>query len=244
MLRTILHAPSVKGSLILNEDACRLGVEAHALARTSATEEHRKRLEQIERTHLQKAQQAEAERQQEHERLRTLARNLTAAATELKRCREQVEAESVRLALAVTARLIVRESADSEAFARAAVREIMQNVTSSDLIRIRVNPDDRAIMGQALGGELADQGIEIASDPSLERGGCLADTKLGTIDASVETRWARMVLALTKVSDDGPESVATSPARDSGGMVAGAEHLAEDIETAEPDSVTVAGQAQ
>ena len=237
MLRTVLSAPPIKGQFLLDDGACRFGVEAHPLTGARATIEHRKRLEQIEQTQLQRAQQAEAERQQEHERLRTLARSLTAAATELKRCREQVEAESVRLALAVAARLIVRESADSEAFARAAVREIMQNVISSDLIRIRVNPDDRAILGQALGGELADQGIEIASDPSLERGGCLADTRLGTIDASVETRWARMVLALTKEPDDGSESVATS-------MVAGAEHLAEDIETAGPNSVTVAGQAQ
>ncbi len=234
MLRMVLSAPPIKGSFLLDEGACRFGVEAHPLTGARATKEHRKRLEQIEQTQLQRAQQAEAERQHEREQLPNLARSLTAAATELKRCREQVETEAVRLALAVAARLMIRESDDSDALTRAAVREIMQNVTSSDLIRIRVNPDDRAIMGQALGGEIADQGIEIASDPSLERGGCIAATRLGTIDATIDTRWARMVQALTQEAHDRPETVATS-------MVADAEHLAEDIETTERDSCV--GQA-
>jgi len=235
MLRTILTAPQIEGSFLLDEGACRFGVEAHPLTGARATEEQRKRLEQIEQTQLKRAQQAEAERRHEHEQLRNLARSLTAAATELKRCREQVETEAVRLALHLAARLMIRESNDAEAFTRAAVREIMQNVTSSDLIRIKVNPDDRALLDQLLEGEHAD--IEIASDPSLERGGCIADTRLGTIDATIDTRWARMVTVLTQESDDRTETIATSTVSDT-------EHLAEGIETTQPDSVTVAGQVE
>ena len=40
----------------------------------------------------------------------------------------------------------------------------------------------------------------LVADPNIERGGCLVESDLGTVDARVATRWARAMAALGPLS--------------------------------------------
>ena len=58
-------------------------------------------------------------------------------------------------------------------------------------ITLRVNPDDVALVTQGAADVLAARGARIVSDTSVQRGGCLVESDIGVIDASIETRWRR-----------------------------------------------------
>lgn len=64
-----------------------------------------------------------------------------------------------------------------------------------------LHPDDAALVIEKMGAELDKTGWQIAHDPHLERGGCRVETASNQIDATLPTRWQRLVAALGKESD-------------------------------------------
>lgn len=64
------------------------------------------------------------------------------------------------------------------------------------LLRLRLNPDDLALVQAHICDDPLARQWRLQADPSLERGGCVAETTLGSIDATLQTRWQRVVGAL------------------------------------------------
>lgn len=61
-----------------------------------------------------------------------------------------------------------------------------------------LHPDDAALVRERMGEQLTHSGWKIFEDDRIERGGARIETANSQIDASLETRWKRIVAALGK----------------------------------------------
>ena len=66
---------------------------------------------------------------------------------------------------------------------------------------LALNPEDAAVVREAIAEELDEAGRRVIDDPTIERGGCKVDTASNQIDASVQLRWQRLSHALGKDVD-------------------------------------------
>jgi flagellar assembly protein FliH len=66
---------------------------------------------------------------------------------------------------------------------------------------LALNPEDAAVVREAIGEELDKDGWRVVEDPTIERGGCKVDTATNQIDATVQGRWTRLTHALGKDLD-------------------------------------------
>ena len=64
-----------------------------------------------------------------------------------------------------------------------------------------LNPDDAVLVKDKIGDELTKMGWLLSDDAQLEPGGCRVETANNQIDASLPTRWQRLLAALGKQSD-------------------------------------------
>lgn len=67
--------------------------------------------------------------------------------------------------------------------------------------RLYLSPADRPLVERHLGEELARSGWHLADDPGVEPGGCRVETASNQIDATLPTRWKRLVEALGRDTD-------------------------------------------
>jgi len=112
---------------------------------------------------------------------------------------EQLDAlqQQMARALAVSATHLARQMVRTEIEQRPeVVTTVAQEAVDTLLlsarhITLRVNPDDVALVSQGAADVLAARGARIVSDGSVQRGGCLVESDIGVIDASIETRWRR-----------------------------------------------------
>ncbi|WP_068636384.1 flagellar assembly protein FliH [Thauera butanivorans] len=72
--------------------------------------------------------------------------------------------------------------------------------------QIRLHPDDLALVRDNLGEQLAQAGHRLQEDFDLQRGECRIDTQGAQLDATLETRWRRVLESL------GREHMRFSPA--------------------------------
>jgi flagellar assembly protein FliH len=63
-------------------------------------------------------------------------------------------------------------------------------------ITLRVHPDDHALVAQGCAEVLAARGARLLADASMARGGCLVESDIGVIDASLDARWRRAAASL------------------------------------------------
>lgn len=64
-----------------------------------------------------------------------------------------------------------------------------------------LHPADLALVQTRIGGELEKTGWQLSEDASLDAGGCRIETSSNQIDATLPTRWQRLVTALGKHDD-------------------------------------------
>lgn len=127
-------------------------------------------------------------------RLQALAGNFSDA---LALADDEVAHALVTLALDV-ARELVRGTlrADPSAVA-AAARELLEAEPAlAGSPCLLLHPDDAELVASHLHGELQAAGWTVRTDPGVERGGCIATATSGEIDATLPTRWRRVVGAL------------------------------------------------
>lgn len=67
-------------------------------------------------------------------------------------------------------------------------------------ITVRVHPDDHALVAQGAQELIASRGARLLPDVQVTRGGCLVESDIGVIDATVETRWQRAAGAMGRES--------------------------------------------
>jgi flagellar assembly protein FliH len=102
-------------------------------------------------------------------------------------------------------------------------------LTSARHVVLRVHPDDHALIADGCAELLAARGARLQRDAQIERGGCLVESDIATVDARVGTRWHRAMVALGQSGEtagwepptDAPPAVAlrrdpASPAQEVG----------------------------
>jgi len=75
-------------------------------------------------------------------------------------------------------------------------------------VLVRVHPDDLPLVAEGAGEALQARGARLQADPHVQRGGCSVESDAGTIDATIETRWARAAQAMGHVLDWKPAELA------------------------------------
>jgi flagellar assembly protein FliH len=69
-------------------------------------------------------------------------------------------------------------------------------LTSARHVVLRVHPDDHALIADGCAELLAARGARLLRDAQVERGGCLLESDIATVDARVGSRWHRAMVAL------------------------------------------------
>lgn len=77
------------------------------------------------------------------------------------------------------------------------IREILQvDGSQQGILKLRVNPADLELIDEYLQKDGTVAHWRLQADMSIDRGGCIAETALGNIDATLQTRWQRVISAL------------------------------------------------
>jgi len=127
-------------------------------------------------------------------RLQGLAANFRQALASVD---DEVSDAMVALSLDVARQLVRATVALDPAALLPAVRELLNSEPAlSGSPGLLLNPDDVALVESHLQGELEAAGWTVRADPSVARGGCIASAACGERDATLATRWTRVVKAL------------------------------------------------
>jgi len=126
----------------------------------------------------------------EIEHLRRIAAAMAAALSEL-----QDETARSLLDLAVdTARHVLRQELRCQPESMlGAVREAIDLAGAGTAPVLQLNPADIGFVQRHLGDELNPGGWRLAEDARIEPGGCRVSTTNGSIDATLKTRWTRVM---------------------------------------------------
>lgn len=180
--------------------------EAEAIRETARNEARTAGLtEGLERAEAEIERRAdERARTRAAEEIATLGPALAAAAAQLvgerDRWIEQWETQAAEVAVAVAERILRTELDAKPERVRDIVGGILRLVSGVDRIAVRLHPDDVNVLGdnaERVVAQLASCGeAEIVADEALSRGGCIVDTRHGSIDARIETQLDRIAAEL------------------------------------------------
>jgi flagellar biosynthesis/type III secretory pathway protein FliH len=129
----------------------------------------------------------------QQEKFDQAAAALEAAETEMVRARQQdlarMETETVRLALAV-AEKIIGDQAEQGKVIEHVVKAAMDKVSDPRHLSLRLNPKDIDAIHEVKEDlhlfDDAGTAFRLEADPSIQRGGCIIETKLGDVDARID----------------------------------------------------------
>lgn len=143
--------------------------------------------------------QKEFEKRLESERERAQAL-LTGMREQIERLSERLEREAFRFALAVAGKIVAREvTLDNQIVVRQ-IQEALRRVLGVDMVTIRVNPQDEAVLRDnkpaLLSGSDSIREVVIEPDDKIDRGGCVIETSAGNVDARRVTQLKQIESAL------------------------------------------------
>jgi flagellar assembly protein FliH len=105
-------------------------------------------------------------------------------------------------ALAISATHLARQMVRTELQTRPEVVVAVANEALESLllsarhITVRVHPSDLALVSQGAAEVLAARGGRVIADAGVLPGGCLVESDIGVIDASIQTRWRRVAATM------------------------------------------------
>lgn len=105
---------------------------------------------------------------------------------------QKVGEELVALAMEIARQVLRREITARPEIILDVVREALLQLPHQHAA-IYLHPDDAALVRASLGEAFSHAGHRIHEDPALKRGDCLVETGGSLVDASVATRWRRVV---------------------------------------------------
>lgn len=117
-----------------------------------------------------------------------LARSISDLAGYRDRFRRESEQDLVMVSIAIARRILRRELVIDPEAILGLVKVAMDKVSLRETHRIRVHPEDVAVVRTHLQRIQAPQAIEVEGDAGLERGGVIFETARGSLDASMETQ--------------------------------------------------------
>lgn len=111
---------------------------------------------------------------------------------------QQDMARAMAISATHLARQIVRSELQThpELVAQVANEALESLLLSARHVTLRVHPDDLPLVNQGCAEMLSARGARVVGDASLMRGGCMLESDIGVIDASMETRWRRAVAVI------------------------------------------------
>lgn len=131
-------------------------------------------------------------------RIQALASSLEA---ELKALDQKIAQDLLALALEVAKQILRQALQIRPELVLPVVREAIQCLPQfGHHAHLVLHPDDAALVRSHLGGALEHAGWKIFEDPSLERGGCRVESPSTQVDATLETRWQRVLASLAESS--------------------------------------------
>ncbi|MDR2838766.1 MAG: flagellar assembly protein FliH [Azonexus sp.] len=133
-----------------------------------------------------------------HQAAAEAARQFVALAGNLRRALEQfdqtVAEQLLALAIEIAAQVIRGQIAARDDVLLPIVREAIAALPlHNEHVILRLHPKDAADLRRLMGDELADNGVQIAEDSAISVGSCLLQSGASEIDASIETRWKRVL---------------------------------------------------
>jgi flagellar assembly protein FliH len=132
----------------------------------------------------------EALAEAEEERVRFRAE----AAASLKRLADlqdsltrQHESDLLEIALEAASRIVRARIEASDPVVVRAVREAAEALPAAAGAKVRVHPSDLDVLARELTAEVDRGRIQFAPDETLTPGGCVVESSVGTVDATIET---------------------------------------------------------
>jgi flagellar assembly protein FliH len=173
--------PSLDAVEALLSEARRQG---HESGRKQGREEGR--LEAEEQAHAELAAHAQTAEQQRQTDLAHLVEDFDAAR---ERYFHAIEPETVRLALAVAARIIRREAQMDPLLLTGAVRVALGQIASSSKVRLKVPPADLNLWKEAI-AHLPKLSVrpDVIPGEAMRLGDCIIETELGSVDLGVRSQ--------------------------------------------------------
>lgn len=139
-------------------------------------------------------QQARESALQDAQRFSALIRNLQTALDQID---QSVADELLALALEIAAQLTRGAIAAKADVLLPIIREAVTTLPLHHArIVLRLNPGDAGHIRSLLGDEFAQTGTQIVEDATISPGGCLLEAGASEIDATIETRWKRVLEAI------------------------------------------------
>ena len=127
-------------------------------------------------------------------RLNTLVEGLDEALVKIE---AEVAEELLTLAIEIARQMVRRELVQKREGIVDLVREALQQLPQNHAL-IHVHPEDAALVREYLGEQLAHVGNRVVEDLRITIGGCRIEAAGSQIDATVETRWRRIVESLAR----------------------------------------------
>jgi flagellar assembly protein FliH len=107
-------------------------------------------------------------------------------------------AEAVARTAVQLARQVLRSElrVDPSLVARVAAEAVNNVLLSARHITVRVHPNDLPLVSEGAEEALTARGARLLADESIERGGVLVDSEVGSLDARIASRWAQAASVL------------------------------------------------
>ncbi len=141
--------------------------------------------------------------QRANQRLEPLVSDLGALFKELAqlrpRLRTELEEDTVKLALVIARRVLHRELATDPEAILGLVKAAFQKLNARETHRLRLAPQDAAVLEEFRARWGLPDALEIARDASLPRGSVVFETARGELDASVDTQLNEIERGLTDI---------------------------------------------
>lgn len=111
---------------------------------------------------------------------------------------QQAMATALADAAVSLARQVVRGEllTNPQQVATVAQEAIEALLLSARHVTVRVHPDDQPLVAQGAQEIIAARGARLVGDAAITRGGCVVESDIGIVDASIEARWRRAAAAL------------------------------------------------
>jgi flagellar assembly protein FliH len=110
---------------------------------------------------------------------------------------DELEPQLAHLAQAIAARILTYEASHSEEVVRQMARAVLESVLDQEQVTLRVHPGDlevlRAYREDLLRTFEGIKQLELIPDPSVETGGCVAETSTLVVDGQLTTRLQHII---------------------------------------------------
>jgi flagellar assembly protein FliH len=132
------------------------------------------------------------------DRMRALADSCAASIAALE---EEAGDALLSLAIRIAKHILQDELAEHPGHLRPLLRAILRESPDDAVtLALSVHPDDEALARELLAIEAQPARWTLRADRHIERGGCIVSSSLGSIDATLATRWQRVLASLGRGS--------------------------------------------